>query len=112
MNTRRDCLEALLRYERSPREIAAALKAFGWDAEDELVTLARGHVCGVLCRFTSDRLSAADVEHWANVVEGREDIGLETGYEALLLEVIFELANPLLHEPLTKERADRLLARL
>jgi hypothetical protein len=63
-------------------------------------------------RMPEGSISAADVEDWANAVEGREDVGREAGYESLLNDAIFELANPMLHEPLTREHKDRLSARL
>jgi hypothetical protein len=49
----------------------------------------------------------ADVEEWANMVEGRDDVD----FEPMTNAAIFDLANPVLQGPLT-EVATALLARL
>jgi hypothetical protein len=50
-------------------------------------------------------LTTADAEQWANAVEGRDDIGFEQGYEELLRTFVFEVANPVLAEPITENYA-------
>ena len=63
-------------------------------------------------RFLAGRTSAIEVENWANAIEGRDDIGFEPANEQLLRELVHELANPLLTQPLTRERAIELLKKM
>jgi hypothetical protein len=92
---RTQVLEALLRLERSPAELARDLSAFGWDWDSTpLVVLTREGALGVLRAAIDGRIPLAHVEPWADLIEGREDIGLEGGAEDVLTQVVFELANP------------------
>jgi len=65
-----------------------------------------------LRRFKSGGLSAQQAESWANVIEGREDIGVESDNRELLNEAIFDLANPDLQGSLTTAAAERWIERL
>lgn len=104
MPDRKEVLMDLLERRRATSAVWEDLKDFGWDS-DELVVLERRHLEGVLNAFISGEISASDVEEWANVVEVRDDIGFPPGDDALVRDAIFELANPILTEPLTLERA-------
>jgi len=112
MTTRREYLEFLLQYDRPIKDITKALKTHGWDCDDELVALTSSHIRGVLSRFLAGNLVTADVEAWANAIEGRDDIGFDSEYEQFLIDVVFFLANPRLNEQLTEECAKRLMAEL
>ncbi|MNT14703.1 hypothetical protein D3C72_1497180 [compost metagenome] len=70
-----------------------------------MVNLERQHMGNVLHRFLLGELEAQEVEDWANAIEGREDIGREAGFEDLVNAMLFDLANPLLNQTLTKETA-------
>jgi len=110
-NARKKALEALLAFEQ-PDEFNAALTAFPWDSDAELVFLSAGHLKNVLSRFATGRASATEVEKWANAVEGRDDIGFERADMQRLRELVHELANPILTQPLTRERAVKLLTNI
>jgi hypothetical protein len=62
----------------------------------------------VLKLFCEEQATADDVEEWANAIEGRDDLAMPDH----VADIIFELANPLLTEPLTKARALALVAAL
>jgi hypothetical protein len=66
----------------------------------------------VLDQYLDERLSAAAVELWAEVVEGRDDIALESGYEDLLKETIFQLATTVINTELSPSKAQELRLRL
>jgi hypothetical protein len=100
-------LNQLIARERPPAGLLRDLASFGWDLEERLAILAREDVSRILSGFLTHDISAKDVEEWANALEIREDVGLEHGYGELLKEVIFELANPLLTEPITHDRVKR-----
>ena len=112
INERKKALEALLGFEQPAEQLRTALAAFSWDAATELAFLSVSHVANVLNRFVTDRTAAIEVENWANAVEGRDDIGFESANEQLLRELVHELANPLLTQPLTRERAIELLKKI
>jgi hypothetical protein len=106
---RRRALEALLNAELPIEHLKANLTKYSWDSNVDLATLVADHVANVLSRFIGGRMAAADVEDWANAVEGRDDVGFDRKNELELRELIYELANPLLTHPLTEERARQLL---
>jgi hypothetical protein len=102
----------LIARECPPAELLQDLKRFGWDSAEPLATLTRADVLRILSGFLAENLSAKDVEEWADALEAREDVAEEPGYDELLKELIFELANPLLTEPITHDRAKRWIDRL
>jgi hypothetical protein len=88
------------------------LKQFPWDSEAELVALTRTDTRRLLHEYLEGALSADSVEEWANAVEGRDDIGFEKGFEALLKDFVFELANPDLAQRMTPSHARDWIRRL
>jgi hypothetical protein len=105
-------LNQLIARERPLAGLLRDLASFGWDLEERLAILTREDVSRILSGFLTHDISAKDVEEWANALEIREDVGLEHGYAELLKEVIFELANPLLTDPITHDRVKRWIERL
>jgi len=85
--------------------ISEELNKFSWDSDEELENLTRQHILNALKKYQQDEVNETEIEKWANLIEGREDIGRENSYESVINMVLNELANPLLTEPLTKERA-------
>ena len=112
MNTRIQLLNSLLKFDKPPSEIIPALNSFGWDSKQPLIILQRQHIVNILQGYLNGKLSAFDVENWANAIEEREDIGQEDDSEDILNEVIFDLANPLLSRPLSPNSAQKYLAQL
>lgn len=96
MKTRTECLNDLLNFNQPLSKSVPHLHDFGWDSDTPLVILNRQHLCSILQRYLDRKLSAEDLEDWANTIEGREDIAYDDEHEELLETVIFELANPLL----------------
>jgi len=109
---RRSILESLIRFERTIGQLRSELISLPWDTDLELVTLRRTHLQTVLKRFLTGELSPEIIEEWANMVEGRDDIAFEGGRHGPTAEVVHTLANPLLTQPLTFERAKSLWSRL
>lgn len=68
------------------------------------------HISAILGRFLAGDISDTDVEAWANAIECREDIGFLQ--PSSVAEAIWELANPLLARPLTRQSAGELVATL
>ena len=63
----------------------------------------------LLSLYGQGAVSASEVEAWANAIEGREDIEVA---DALSKDLLHELANPLLTQPLSVVRVKFLLSRL
>jgi hypothetical protein len=102
-------LEALVNISVPIPEAMSRLAEFPWDCESELVVLAPEHFSHVLSLFKQGELSGAEVEKWANALECRDDVGVSTSQAH---ELLHELANPLLTQPLSGERADYWLSQL
>lgn len=112
MNTRIQLLKSLLKFDKPPSEILPVLNSFGWDSKQPLITLQRQHIVNILQEYLNGKLSASDVENWANAIEGREDIAQEDDCEDIIDKVIFDLANPWLSCPLSPNSAQKYLAEL
>jgi hypothetical protein len=102
-------LEALVKISIPLSEAISRLAEFPWDSETELVLLTPKDFCRVLSLFHQGSLSAAEVEDWANALECRDDVGISTSQGH---ELLHELANPLLTQPLSDERANFWLPQL
>ena len=106
MNQNRlEIVKSLIELSRPLDAVAVTICEFSWDYEGEPVELRREHLVSVLSRYLSGKLSASDVEKWANLLEGRDDICFEKGSEEWINEVVYELANPSLTMPLDIDRA-------
>jgi hypothetical protein len=103
LELRREALRDLVLLGSPTASAQHSLTDFAWDS-DELLMLDKQHVLAVLRRFETDELATAEVEAWANAIEMRDDIGYDR--ETAVWDVLYELANPTLTEPLTRERAD------
>lgn len=103
-------LSSLIKFDAPVEQLKAELGTLTWDG-DPVVTLLRSHIAAVLDRYSRGEIDAPTVEDWANLVECREDIGFEAGFEELIDAAIFDLANPLLNGELSA-LAPRILASL
>ena len=74
-----------------PAEAEQRLREFGWDSDEQLVTLRRADVQRVLDQYLLENLSAKALELWANAIEGRDDIGFEDGFEGAIKHTVFQL---------------------
>ncbi len=109
---RKKLLNDLLEMNSDLGVIDSELKKLTWDSNEELAILERGHMERILDRYLQGGLDSEMLEEWANIVEGRDDIGFEPGYESILQQVIFQLANPLLNAPVTPESVRKVFRKL
>ncbi|WP_296002834.1 hypothetical protein [Rugamonas sp.] len=105
-------VRSLLDFSLPLQDSLRQLASLDWDYEGAAATLRKEHIAAVLARYRAGQLGAADIEAWADAVEGRDDIDFEMADARLLKDLIFELANPLLTHALNQTRAADLLARL
>lgn len=64
-----------------------------------------------LCSFLAGK-NAEELEHWANLIEMREDIDLDEEFEKLINDIVYKLANPKLEGELTKRGCQNYLTDL
>ena len=100
---RRVVLQDLVLLTSPLTTVQYGLKELAWDSP-EVWMIDKQHVLSILRRFDADEIAGKDVEAWANAIEMRADIGYDR--ETAVWDVLYELANPTLTEPLTRERAD------
>ena len=103
--SRKELVERLVRFDAPLAPTLSALQEFGWDCDEPLVTLDASAVRSILQRYLSGRLAAADVESWADAIEGRDDVDY-----SIFRDIIHELANPSLTRALTPATAQELLS--
>ena len=102
----------LLEGARPLEPLIQELAAITWDFEGEGVQLDQAHLVCMLRRYLSGETSEGDIELWANQVEGREDVQVDASSGLMIEEVLHELANPLLTQPLDRTRAAHLVSKL
>jgi hypothetical protein len=113
MATRRAAvLRDLVELRIPPTEAAHSLRSFGWDSCRELVTLGRLDARRVLDQYSRGDLNAEDCARWADALEGREDLAFEAGFEDLLTNFLFEVANPEINGSLSVQFVERWRAAL
>lgn len=105
-------LTNLLNFGQGINMLKEELVKFRWDSEEELVVLKRKHLAGVLIKFLNGQLSGDDVTEWANAIELREDIGIESENENLIKDIMFDLANPEINYKLDSARARKYIESL
>jgi hypothetical protein len=104
-------VKSLIEFSSPIDTIANRIHQFDWDYEGPVVELRSTHVADVLRRFIKAELSASEIEKWAELIEGREDISFEEYHRDWIDAVIHELANPSLTERLDFGRAKELLGK-
>lgn len=92
-------LNKLLKFEGKLDVIRENLSAFEWDSE-ELICVKNDHILHVLDLLVRQDITTKDVELWANLIEGREDIEFSS---EPVQDAIDQLANPDLYGPLDKD---------
>jgi hypothetical protein len=99
---RAELLGKVVRYELPLDETLVMLSAYGWDSDQELYQLSGEDVISLLDRYLEGALTAAQVQHWAELLEMRDDIGFEVKHTALLKQIVSRLANPEINGVITR----------
>ena len=106
--SRKQALESLVLLNVPVEEAVAALQAYPWDCEQELVVLTPTHMLSVFNRFLSGELSPEDLHRWAESLESRDDLGLQAADQEVLQSMLFCLTTPEINEPISPELIVRL----
>ncbi len=97
--TRDEAVQSLIRCDQPLETVRASIEVFDWDWKGgALALLDMDAVASVLRRYVAGGITSEEVETWANLLEGREDIDFEPKAGA----AIFDLANPALQGPTDK----------
>jgi hypothetical protein len=105
-------LESLIGLKEDLAKTRESLANFPWDAAEELVTLTVDHIRSVIERFVKGQLSDHDVENWADMIEGRDDIAYDEKNVDTIKQLVFRLANPVLSGGLDRTKGRDLLRKL
>ena len=108
MENRRSLLQRVVRYELPIEDTLVLLRAYGWGSGEELVTLTADDAVAVLERYLAGELSGRQVQHWAELLEMRTDLGYDARHDDELRRLLFLLANPEVNESLSPSLARRL----
>ena len=112
MKSRFDILTDLIELKRPFDDIHSDLiRLPGKFEPGDVPTLTRSHATRLLHEFLEDRLSASDLDQWASLIECRDDIQFE-GESQALREMVFQLAHPLVTQPLDAGLAYELIIAL
>src|SRR5262245_44320527 len=103
-------VEDLLNFSMSLELSAQRLRRFDWDYIGQGVILRPQHLKTALRRYLIGEVSAGQIEAWANLIEGRDDVDLLGGADGWVGRTLHELANPILFTPLSAERASIILS--
>jgi hypothetical protein len=108
LENRASLLARVVRYELPIEDTLALLRAYGWDSNEEVVVLTAADAVQILERYLGGDITARQVEHWAELLEMRVDVGYEERCSAELRRLLFLLANPETNETITPSLAIRL----
>jgi hypothetical protein len=84
----------VVRYELPLEDTLVLLQAYGWNSDQELVILTAADVVSLLDRFFAGELSTVQVQHWAELLELRDDVGFEPRWSEHLSLAVRQLATP------------------
>lgn len=108
MEDRKSLLGNLVRFDLPIEDSIAMLRAYGWDCNEVLVVLTPADAIRILERYLRGELTARQVAYWAELLEMRNDVGLEERWADELRRLIGLLANPETGESLTPALAIQL----
>ncbi|WP_017808879.1 hypothetical protein [Leptospira alstonii] len=109
MDNRHATILKLINFEDSTEKLKNSLKSFAWDYEEPCAELNCEHLRKVIQRYLDGNLTSYDIEEWANLIEGREDITFDLPKKVLLQDIVHELANPELTIKLSEKRGKEII---
>jgi hypothetical protein len=110
LGSRESVLRNLVSFAAPLNSISRALSKFPWDCDKELVTLDLNMIENLMRRYIADDATSNELERWANLIECRDDIAFEEKYFETIQLIIYELANPEINEPITRDKGIRILS--
>ena len=105
-------VQALVSLSGPVHDNLRQLAALDGDDDGETATLTRADLISVLKRYRDGKLTALEVEEWANAIENRDDIDFDPDHESEIDDIMYDLANPTLDHQLSPALAGKFLAQL
>jgi hypothetical protein len=93
MSYRLEIVYKLITFSEPLSALSVKLNRFNWDYDGFSITLDSHHIITLLKRFINGDLAKTEIEHWANLIECREDIISEELNRTKMEEIIFIMAN-------------------
>lgn len=91
---RREALHDLIQLRRPLGESSARLLPFEWSSQEELATVFAQDVGHALDEFCAGKIRADDLCAWAEELQGREDIALNSQDRDFLADALFSCPRP------------------
>ena len=108
MNKRMLILSNLINFDKPLNEIKLELRELEWDYNGKEYVVTIKEVINVINKYKTNKISAFELEEWANLIECREDIKFEEKNFNKLNNIIYTLANPVLEGEISKVRIKKL----
>lgn len=96
---RREALYDLIRLRCPLQEAFTRLSTFEWPSQEELATAFALDICHAINEFRTGKITAGDLWAWAEELQGREDIALNSQDRDFLADALFQLSTPELCGP-------------
>jgi len=106
---RLQAVQLLIEFPEDLDDVSNRLSKFCFDYDGEQVVFTLKDVAKALTLFIKGAKTEEEIEKWANLIEGREDIEFFEEDEEILDEVMHKLANPYLQGELTLEYCEEFL---
>lgn len=91
---RQEILMRLLRFAAPIETLERDVRDLSWDyPEEDIVLMSPSMAVAVLSRVIDGEMPADDIFRWADLLEGREDVGLVGGQEGDLREFLYQASN-------------------
>jgi len=109
MRNREDILHDLVHLKGNLSDLADEISQFPWDIEQPILTISKVDFFSILNKCLNNEITLNELEHWANMIECRDDLGFE---DDRIQETIFELANSEINKKTTKKRLNEIMDEL
>ncbi len=110
--TRIAILTDLIELRQPVSETVEAASALPWDRNYDLVAFTADHAKVAVERFLANEVSSVELEAWAELVHGREDLAIDAHDRELIVQFLVEISTPELFGALTEDSAKAWLDRL
>ncbi|MCO6006446.1 hypothetical protein NE236_15785 [Actinoallomurus purpureus] len=104
--------QALTDLNGNIADLACAVRDSKASGGEEVVAFGRKNAIAVLEKFVAGHVSADEISEWAELIHGLDGIGIEKGFEDIVLKFLFEVSTPEICGRVSVELARRWIARL
>jgi len=91
---RKQALKNLINLSAPPLEVKEHLNNYPWDYNGRPIIFTQMHINNACQKLFDGMISEQYLKDWANIIECREDIEFKKEQNDIILQCIYELANP------------------